>query len=424
MVSQARRTLAPVVALFFGIAILLVGNGLQGTLLAVRGTLENLTTNELGVIQSSYFLGFVAGSLICTRMIERAGHIRTFAALASIASAAALAHLLIIDPLAWSVFRAVTGFCFAGLYMAIESWLNATTANKVRGEVFSVYMAVNLLALSLGQLLFTTADPGGYVLFCLVSVIISLALVPVAMTRSIAPVITRIERAPLRKLYEVSPLGVFGCAVYGLAMSAFWALAPVFFQKTGLGSDRIGYIMSVTILGGFLVQWPVGWVSDRVDRRSVITVMATLAALVAFALPFFAGVWTGLLILSLLFGAASFPIYSLTVAHVNDFIDRGEALAVSSSLLLVYGAGAIAGPIIGGILMDWIGAGGLYYYIAFMFAGIGAFAVFRMARSGPSPEETHEAFTPTLATTPQVLGLDPRSEPEIEPLAEAERSTG
>nr|MBC8339491.1 MFS transporter [Alphaproteobacteria bacterium] len=252
----------------------------------------------------------------------------------------------------------------------------------------------------------------------------SLALVPVAMTRSIAPVITRIERAPLRKLYEVSPLGVFGCAVYGLAMSAFWALAPVFFQKTGLGSDRIGYIMSVTILGGFLVQWPVGWVSDRVDRRSVITVMATLAALVAFALPFFAGVWTGLLILSLLFGAASFPIYSLTVAHVNDFIDRGEALAVSSSLLLVYGAGAIAGPIIGGILMDWIGAGGLYYYIAFMFAGIGAFAVFRMARSGPSPEETHEAFTPTLATTPQVLGLDPRSEPEIEPLAEAERSTG
>ena len=344
--------------------------------------------------------------------------------MASIASAAALAHLLIIDPLAWSVFRAVTGFCFAGLYMAIESWLNATTANKVRGEVFSVYMAVNLLALSLGQLLFTTADPGGYVLFCLVSVIISLALVPVAMTRSIAPVITRIERAPLRKLYEVSPLGVFGCAVYGLAMSAFWALAPVFFQKTGLGSDRIGYIMSVTILGGFLVQWPVGWVSDRVDRRSVITVMATLAALVAFALPFFAGVWTGLLILSLLFGAASFPIYSLTVAHVNDFIDRGEALAVSSSLLLVYGAGAIAGPIIGGILMDWIGAGGLYYYIAFMFAGIGAFAVFRMARSGPSPEETHEAFTPTLATTPQVLGLDPRSEPEIEPLAEAERSTG
>ncbi|NQU62641.1 MAG: MFS transporter, partial [Rhodospirillales bacterium] len=223
MVTQAWKTLAPVIALFFGIAILLVGNGLQGTLLAVRGTLENLTTNELGVIQSSYFLGFVAGSLVCTRMIERAGHIRTFAALASIASAAALAHLLIIDTLAWSVFRAVTGFCFAGLYMAIESWLNAATANKVRGEVFSVYMAVNLLALSLGQFLFTTADPAGYVLFCLVSVIISLALVPVAMTRSVAPVITRVERAPLRKLYEVSPLGVFGCAVYGLAMSAFWA---------------------------------------------------------------------------------------------------------------------------------------------------------------------------------------------------------
>jgi len=420
MATQALKTLAPVVALFFGIATLLVGNGLQGTLLAVRGTLENLTTNELGVIQSSYFLGFVAGSLVCTRVIERAGHIRTFAALASIASAAALAHLLIIDTLAWSVFRAATGFCFAGLYMAIESWLNAVTANKVRGEVFAVYMAVNLLALSLGQLLLTTADPNGFVLFCLVSVIISLALVPVTMTRSIAPVITRVEHASLRKLFEVSPLGVFGCAVYGMAMSAFWALAPVFLQKTGVGTEHIGYIMSVTILGGFLTQWPVGWGSDRVDRRTVITAMATLAAAVALALPFFASEWTGLLVLSFLFGSTAFPIYSLTIAHVNDFIDRGEALAVSSSLLLVYGTGAIIGPVVSGFLMGWVGPGGLYYYIALMFAGIGVFAVFRMARRSPGPEETHETFAPAPATTPQVLGLDPRSEPP----AETEQSSG
>jgi len=423
METQARKTLAPVIALFFGIAILLVGNGLQGTLIAVRGTLEDLTTNELGVIQSGYFLGFVAGSLFSSRMIERAGHIRTFAALASIASAAALAHLLTINTPAWFLFRAVTGFCFAGLYMVIESWLNATTDNEVRGEVFSVYMAVNLLALSLGQLLLTTADPGGFVLFCFVSIIISLALVPVAMTRSIAPAITRVEPASLRKLYEVSPLGVFGCAVYGLAMSAFWAMAPVFLQKIDLGAEYIGYIMSATILGGFLVQWPVGWVSDRVDRRAVIIVMAVLAAMVALALPFFAGVWTRLLILSLLFGASSFPIYSLTVAHVNDYIDRGEMVAVSGSLLLVYGAGSIAGPIVSGLLMGWVGPAGLYYYIALMFAGIGVFAVFRMARRGPGPEETHETFAPAPATTPQILGLDPRGEPDIAPLAEGEQST-
>jgi len=187
--SQGHIRLGPLVAVLSGAGILLVGNGLLGTLIAVRGAMEAFTTNELGILQSFYFIGFVAGSWLCGRMIRRAGHIRAFAALASVASAAALAHLLVIDAAAWFAIRAVTGFCFAGLYVAIESWLNAATDNQSRGRVFSIYMTVNLLALSVGQVLLTVADPAGFTLFCLVSIIVSLALVPITLTRSVAPTI-------------------------------------------------------------------------------------------------------------------------------------------------------------------------------------------------------------------------------------------
>jgi len=412
MAAPRQHALAPVLSLLLSVGILLIGNGLQATLIAVRGGLEGLSADQLGFVQAGYFMGFVAGSLACAHIIERAGHIRAFSALASIASAATLGHILIFDWPAWMALRLVTGFCFAGLFVVIESWLNASASNEVRGQVFSAYMVVNLLALTLGQLLMMTAQPGGYVLFCLASIIISIALVPVSMTRSATPAITPARLASIRELFRISPLGVFACGAHGLAMSAAWALGPVFGQKVGLEADKIGLFMGAWFLGGFLLQWPVGWLSDRMDRRWVIAGLAVVTAVIAVALPFAASSWWLLLGTTLLFGAASFPICSLTVAHVNDLIPRDDMVAVSSALLLIQGAGSSVGPIAAGFVMGWLGAGGLYHYISVIFVAIAAFALFRMLSRGPVPETNHEHFQPTAATTPQIFGLDPRGESE------------
>ncbi|MEK9662905.1 MAG: MFS transporter, partial [Alphaproteobacteria bacterium] len=266
--------------------ILLVGSGLQGTLIGVRAGIENFSAPALGVVASSYYFGFSAGCFSGSWFINRVGHIRTFAVLASIASASALIHALYVTPLTWSVLRIVTGFCLAGLYMVIESWLNGRVDNRRRGAMLAVYMIVNFGGAAAGQQLLRIADPAGFELFVISSVLISLALVPVALTTSVAPAPVVTGRLNLIALYRMSPLGAVVTFAAGLSNAAFWGLAPLFGLSIGLGTGEIATLMSVIILGGIALQWPTGWLSDRFDRRHVIALVTALLALVSGSLMF------------------------------------------------------------------------------------------------------------------------------------------
>ena len=404
--------LFPLVALFSGIGILLVGNGLLGTLLGVQAVSLGFSLEITGVVMAAYFAGFMAGSLRCAQLIERASHIRTFAALASISSAATLAYLLVESPVAWMALRAITGFCFAGLYMVSESWLNERSDNTIRGRILSIYMMVNLIALGAGQLFLLLPHPGGFELFCIASILITLSLVPVALTRSDAPAPRRAQPMALSSLYKNSPLGLSGCFASGLALGAFWGMAPVFCRTIGLSEAATAIFMLATILGGLVLLWPLGWISDRLDRRFVIILLCAASAVASLALVLIGGRSSlALFGLALVYGGFTFPIYSVSVAHANDFLESDNFVAASSGLLLVYGAGAILGPLVAGLMMGWIGASGLYVSNASVMGIIVLFAFYRMGRRPAAPVDEQEAVILVPRTTHVAFELDPRTEP-------------
>jgi len=397
--------------LLFGIALLVLGNGLQGTLLGVRATAEGFSQETIGLIMSAYFAGFVGGSLIGPALIARAGHIRTFAALASLASIATLAHVLIIDPFSWGVFRAANGAAYAGLVMVAESWLNATATRRTRGRILAIYGLVMLGAWSGSQWLLLIADPNGFALFCLVSILISASLIPLSLSRVEAPRDPAPERVGLRRLFAISPLGVAGCFLAGLAMSAFWGLGAVFAQGIGLDDRGTAAFMAATLAGAMALQWPVGWLSDRFDRRSVIA--ATCLANIVVSLALFWLAPTGLALLvpaAFLFGGLGIPVYSLCLAHANDFVARREVVAASSALLLVYGVGSMIGPLLCGLMMGRLGPQALFLFTALGLFAIAAVSVLRMLARPSVPPAAQQPFVAVPRTTHVSSDLDPRGE--------------
>lgn len=409
--KSVREQIFSISSLLVGMSMLLMGNSLQGTLIAIRATGEQFSESSIGIMTSGYFLGFVIGTLITAYLIERAGHIRGFTALASLASASALGHIIIVDPIAWTILRAISGFCFAGIYMVIESWLNERATNETRGQVLSAYMFVNLMSLTAGQFLISAADPLGYVLFCIVSILVSIAIIPVSITRTQAPTPQKPRPLPIRRLFSISPLGFVGCLAYGLALGAFWGLAPVFAGRVGLDTHGIAMFMALCILGGGLMQWPMGWLSDHYDRRTVLTValfissgMAIVVATIGITQPEY------LLYIALAYGAASFPLYALTVSHANDYVEADERVGVSGTLLLTYGTGAIIGPILAGPIMARLGSAGLFYYIGGVFLLVGLYALWRMTQRAAPPLAEQAKFVPTPGSTHVAGELDPHAE--------------
>ena len=264
--GQLTRTLAPVLSLLLATAILLTGNGLQGTLIPIRADIEHFATTTVGLIGSVYFAGFMAGCILGPVLVKRAGHIRTFAALAALASIVPLVHALVIEPVVWGAMRALNGFCFAGLYMVIESWLNERATNETRGSLLSVYLMVNLSSLTLGQLLLNAAPPSQFTLFAACSILTSLALVPVSLTTSVQPAPVGSTRIDVRKLYSLSPVGLMGSFVVGVANAPFWTLGPVFAKDSGLDLKGVSFFMVAAIFGGAIAQIPIGRLSDRSDQ--------------------------------------------------------------------------------------------------------------------------------------------------------------
>lgn len=407
------RSIISIATLLFGIGLMLAGNGLVGTLLGVRGSIEGFSASVLGLVMAGYFSGFVAGTFVVPRLIRGAGYVRTFAALASMCSVTVLLHGLYPDPVVWFVARAAAGICIVGIYIVIESWLNEQTTNEQRGHIFSAYMTTTLVGLGVGQLLLQTGDVTTLQLFALGSVLMSIGLVPVAFTRVPEPPLVEAHRLGLRKLYQASPLGVVGALFAGVGTGAFWGLAPVMAGGIGLDPAGISVFMALSILGGALVMWPIGYLSDRLDRRKVLAWVCLVTGFAALG-GLWLITWDARLIkvAGFLYGATGFSMYSLSAAHTNDHINAEHMLEATSSLQLLYGSGAIVGPLTAGFLMQSFGPTVL---LAFMGASAllpFGFACWRMWVRPPVPLDEQGDWVPQFATSPAALEMYPEIEEE------------
>ena len=389
--ASSFSALAPVASLLISVAILLLGNGLQGTLLPVRAQLEDFSSLDIGILGSAYFLGFAGGCLLGPHAIRRAGHIRAFAAMVSIASTLSLLHALIVAPEFWWVFRAMTGFCFAGLYMIIESWLMEKSTNANRGFVFSVYTVINLTVITVGQMMLATDNPLNFQLFALSSILVSIAAVPIAMTRAVAPEPPKVVRIRPLHLMQISPVGVVGCFAVGLANGSFWSLGPVFAQRQEGDVTAIAVFMSLTVIAGAVGQWPIGRASDRFDRRYIIIFASLAAAAAGAALTVSARFWAPDLMVfafAVLFGLFAFPLYSLCAAHTNDHVEAGGFVEAASGLLLVFSLGAVIGPVAASTVMQLYGVASLFGYTAMVHLALALYVLYRIRRrTAPAAED-------------------------------------
>jgi MFS family permease len=404
-------------ALLLGYASMQMGNTLQGTLLGVRGDMEGFDAAIVGFVGAAFWAGVVAGSLRAGALIRRVGHTRTFAALAAIASTAALLHLLVMHPIAWIATRALTGFCFAGLFMTVESWLNAAATAENRGRVLGLYGMAGLVAGIGGQMLLTTVDTAGFAAFCIVAVLISLALVPVAVSGASAPAHAVGEaRIDLVGLYRGSPFGVVAAALCGFTTASFFALAPLLLANGGMEGSGIAFVMASATLGGFLMSWPMGRLSDRIDRRIVAVSMAGIAAIVLPLLVNLVPADAGLVVVcacAAIFGASVMPTYGIVAAHVNDTVQPGDYVSAAGGLLVLQGLGATLGPIVSGAAMSAAGAMGLAVAMAAAQALVLGWGLWRMRqRPAPPPEEKGSfAIAPAV---PVGTALHPEVDAEAE----------
>ena len=400
----------PVAALLLSVAILLMGNGLQSMLIPIRANMEGFSSFQLGFLGAAYFGGFALGCIFGGGLIGQTGHIRLYLAMTSIASGVVLCHAMVVSPPVWWLLRMISGFCFAVITIIIESWINARASNSSRGAVFSVYTGINLSVITIGQMLIAFGDPRAFTLFAVVSILISLAALPIALIASRGPQRGAVTRPSLPRLADVSPVGFAGCAAVGLANGAVWAFGPVFMQTRGLDVAGTAYFMSAVVLGGAIAQWPLGALSDTLDRRVVIIGAAALAIGSALLLMVASDVPFGLTIaLGAMFGAGAFPIYALSVAHANDFTEPRHYVEVSSALLLVYGIGAALGPVVYALMRALSGSSQLFFYTAFVHGVLTLYIVWRMSRRAPPPAAERVTFSEAAIAAQTVIPV------EIEP---------
>lgn len=393
--------LLSVAALLISVAFLVTGNGLQMMLLPLRGGAEGFSAVQLGLMGSGYYLGFVLGCLGTPRLLRRVGHIRTFAALVSIASAVALGYPMAVDPVLWAVLRLITGFCLAGLYLIVESWINDRATKETRGALISTYIAINYIVTTLGQMAVTLFETSSFALFSLASILVSVAAVPLALSRSPEPRPPELVQFRPLHLLRLSPSGTVSIFLIGLATGSLWALGPVFAEARSGNVTSAALFMSVAVLGGALAQWPIGRLSDSLDRRYVLMGVAGSAALacgVIAMLPDLGGPW---LVFAFIFGATFLPAYAVASAHVFDFADRAEYVEVSAGLLLLYGLGSTIGPALASVGIQWFGPTALLGFIAMVQLAIIAYVALRMTRRKGLAGADKEAFD-LVATAPVV----------------------
>ena len=389
--------------------MLLLANGLFSTLLAVRTQVEGFSSTTVGFIVASYFFGLLLGGLFAGRAVTRVGHIRSFAAFASFVSISALLHPLFVTPVAWMLLRMLAGFCMAGMIMVTESWLNEAASNKTRGQILSFYMITNYFAAGCGQFLLTTGDPSQYQLFSLASIIFSLALIPVLLTRAKAPVPVHSTRMHVWTLFRIAPLGVFGVFCCGLVNSSVHGLSPVYATNMGFSEAQLSTFMAVIIMSGLFLQWPIGHLSDRIGRGPLLVYIPVLVAFSAIWMVF-AIEYALILIGAMVFGAFVFTLYSLAAATANDMVTANQRVQVAGALLITYGAGAVTGPIVAGQFMAVLGPQGLFFYFAMISLFLSAFAIFKRRRDGSPDKRKPFVAVPATQSTSNQLYLSAHDE--------------
>ena len=389
-------------ALLLGMLLLMIGNGLHGTLLGVRGEIESFSTFEMSVIMSAYFVGFLAASRLAPDLIRRVGHVRVFAALGSFISAVLILFPLIVDPLVWALGRVVLGFCFCGVYVTAESWLNNASTNENRGQSISLYMIIQTVGIVAGQGLLLVADPAGYVLFIVISILVSISFAPILLSISPTPAFERTNPMSLKKLINTSPLGCVGMFLLGGVFSTQFGMAAVFGAEAGLSLGQISFFVASFYIGAMFLQYPIGWFSDRMDRRVLIALVSSTCGIGAGLGMLCWESFHILLIAAFLVGGMSNPLYSLLIAHSNDFVDFDDMVAASSGLLFIHGIGAISGPLVVGWVLGHFGPIGFFLVIFTLVAVLTCYAIYRMTQRSAATVAESGFYAPVAPTASPV----------------------
>ena len=367
-------------ALLLGMMLLMVGNGLQGTLLGVRGGIEGFSTFDMSIVMSAYFAGFLGGSRLAPEMIRRVGHVRVFAALASFISAILILYPAFAHPVAWALGRVVIGFCFSGVYVTAESWLNNSADNTNRGKTLSVYMIVQMFGIVCAQVLLVMGDAGGYALFIVASVLVSISFAPILLSISPTPAFETTKPMPLKTLIETSPLGCFGMFLLGGVFSAQFGMSAIYGMAAGLTIVQISMFVSSIYVGALLMQYPIGWFSDYIDRRVVILIVAAVGGAMSLVGFLFDHYFGALLVAAFVIGGTSNPLYSLLIAYTSDYLEADDMAAASGGLIFINGMGAIMGPLVTGWMMDVFGTQAFFMVIAVLMLTLTGYAGYRMTQ--------------------------------------------
>lgn len=387
--------------LLLGILLLMVGNGMQGTLLGIRGAIEGIPTLQMSVVMSAYFAGFMLGSLTVPDMIKSVGHVRVFAALGSLISAVLIVYGVLPNWLAWTLLRFLIGFCFCGVYITAESWLNASSTNQTRGQALSAYMIMQMLGVVVAQLLLNVSDPAGVMLFVIPSVLVSLAFTPILLSARPAPQFETIKRMSFRQLYRASPLGCAGIFLMGGVLAALAGMSSVWGAAMGMSVAEISIFVAAIYAGGLVLQYPIGWLSDRYDRRKMVLLLSAMGATVALFVILAQPGIVGLIIVGALMGGVANPVYALLLAYTNDYLDQSDMAAASAGLLFIYGIGSMGGPLITGWLMGVVGPDGYWMHMGALLLVLVLYAGWRMTqRPALSSDETGSYAVITMQATP------------------------
>lgn len=368
-------------ALMLGMLLLMLGNGLQGTLLGVRGSLEQIDSATMGYIMAGYFVGFLGGSRLTPLLLQRVGHVRVFAAFGSLISAAFILYVAVVNPYAWWLLRVLVGFCFSGLYVVAESWLNRSASNESRGKALSLYMIVQMAGMVLGQLLLNVGDPAGYELFILITVLVSVSITPILLSASkSAPTDLSARAMSLKELIKTSPLACFGMLMLGGIYSVLYAMSPVYATERGLTIAQTSYFITLIFIGAMVFQIPVGWLSDKIDRRILIIAVTAIGAAMSMLCMYLGDNYTVLLIAAFILGGTANPLYSLLVAYANDYLEHDQMAAAAGGLLFINGCGAMTGPVVVGYAMSRLGIEWFFITLLLLMSAICLYGIYRMSQ--------------------------------------------
>ena len=391
-------------ALFLGMFMLMVGNGLQGTLLGLRGDQEGFSTFALSIVMSGYFVGFLFSSKVTPELIRRVGHVRVFAALGSTISAVLIMYPVLVEPWAWTIGRVIIGFCFCGVYITAESWLNDASSNETRGKALSIYMMVQMVGIVFAQYIVSQGDVGGFTLFIIPSILVSMAFAPILLSIRPTPQFAQTKPLSIKRLIKASPLGCMGMFLLGGVFASQFGMSAVYGSQVGLTVGQISLFVSAIYIAALVAQYPIGWMSDKIDRRILIlwiSLIGGAGSLIAFFIP---GNFTIILISAAILGGTSNPLYALLIAYTNDYLEREDMAAASGGLLFINGLGAIAGPLIVGTMMEKLGANAFWLFTGALMFLVGFYAMYRMTRRSRADQEFEQTtYTAVSAATSAVL---------------------